>query len=210
MRKTFTLLLAILISCSVALAQTTSTTTTTTTTNNTEANAETKSAKKTRKVHAFEIEIGIGAALGADNLKFDKTKTGFNGLAEIRYNFICGLDIGLQASINGFNRQTLNAEALKFLSKNAFFVMDYNILQDKGLSIFLGVGAGAQWNKNTGESTDEYANSFLGKNFTFCVMPRVGIELFHRVRVTLDYKFGDKANRHFGLSAGFVLGGGKK
>ncbi len=209
MKRFFTIILSVLLCISTAVAHNTTKINISTETQNSSSQEE-KKPKRERKVNAFEIEIGIGAALGANNLKFDKTKTGFNGLAEVRYNTRCGVDFGVQFSINGFNRQTMNAEAVKFLSKNGFIVLDYNLFQDKGLTIFFGAGAGIAWNKNTGESTVEGDDAFLGKSRSFCVMPRVGIELFHRIRVTLDYKFGNKANNHFGLSAGFVLGGGKK
>lgn len=210
MKKFFTLLLIALMSASVAAAENHTTININTTPEKQIAQSGPTSTKKERKVHALEVEIGVGVAMGADNLKFDKTKAGFNALAEVRYNSRYGIDIGLQASINGFNRQTLNKEALKFLSKNAFLVLDYNLFQDKGITLFFGAGAGIAWTKNTGESTIAGDESFLGKGHSFCVMPRVGIELFHRIRVTLDYKFTNKANRNFGLSAGFVLGGGKK
>lgn len=48
------------------------------------------------------------------------------------------------------------------------------------------------------------------KKGSFCFMPRVGVELFHRLRFTFDYKLQEKANRHFDLTVGFVFGGGRK
>lgn len=41
-------------------------------------------------------------------------------------------------------------------------------------------------------------------------MPRIGVELLHHLRVTLDYKFQEKANRHIGLTLGVVFGGGRR
>lgn len=48
------------------------------------------------------------------------------------------------------------------------------------------------------------------KTASFCFMPRVGVELFHHLRITLDYKLQEKANRHVGISLGVVFGGGRR
>lgn len=44
----------------------------------------------------------------------------------------------------------------------------------------------------------------------FCFMPRAGVELFHRLRLAIDYKLQEDANRHFRTTLEVVFGSGRR
>lgn len=169
------------------------------------------------KIGRIEGEIGVGALFGGDKLNFDNNRIGATYYAEVRYNMSrMPLDVGLQVAGSIFNRDSDNAGDLKFKTWNIMAVTDYNILRCKKVSFFTGVGLGYAILDNSAPITfDNSAPNWAGfstgdKSGSFCFMPRVGVELFHRLRFTLDYKLQEKANRHFDLTVGFVFGGGKR
>lgn len=168
-------------------------------------------------VARFEGEVGAGIAFGADELNFDGNRTGATFFAEGRYNIRrLPIDVGLQLAGTIFHREADNAGELKFKSWNVLAVADYNFRRCKNVSFFAGFGAGYAALENSAPVVfDISAPNWAGFSTqdgqgSFCFMPRVGVELFHRLRFTFDYKFQEKANRHFDFTAGFVFGGGRK
>lgn len=181
-----------------------------------QGNAQTsQSTVADRKVGRIEGEIGGGFSFGADKLNFDKNKLGATFYAEARYNMQrVPLDIGVQAGGTIFHRESVNAGQLKFRTWNVMAVSDYNFRRCKKISLFAGIGLGYASLDNSAPITFDDSQSNWGGFSTgtrmgsLCFMPRIGVELFHHLRVTLDYKLQEKANRHFGLSLGVVFGGG--
>ena len=181
-----------------------------------QGNAQTsQSTVADRKVGRIEGEIGGGFSFGADKLNFDKNKLGATFYAEARYNMQrVPLDIGVQAGGTIFHRESVNAGQLKFRTWNVMAVSDYNFRRCKKISLFAGIGLGyASLDHSAPITFDDSQSNWGGfstgtRTGSLCFMPRIGVELFHHLRVTLDYKLQEKANRHFGLSLGVVFGGG--
>jgi len=181
-----------------------------------QGNAQTsQSTVADRKVGRIEGEIGGGFSFGADKLNFDKNKLGATFYAEARYNMQrVPLDIGVQAGGTIFHRESVNAGQLKFRTWNVMAVSDYNFRRCKKISLFAGIGLGyASLDHSAPITFDDSQSNWGGfstgtRTGSLCFMLRIGVELFHHLRVTLDYKLQEKANRHFGLSLGVVFGGG--
>ena len=167
-----------------------------------QSNAQsTPSAKRSDcEVRRFEGEIGVGINFGADKLNFNSNRIGATFFAEGRYNLQrLPIDVGLQIAGSIFHRDADNAGNLEFQTWNVLAVTDYNLRRCNKVSIRFD-NSNPNW---AGFSTGD-------KKGSFCFMPRVGVELFHRLRFTFDYKLQEKANRHFDLTVGFVFGGGRK
>lgn len=178
------------------------------------------SAKKVRKVRAFEVEIGGGIVTPTDKLKFDKNKLGWNAQVELRYNFKhLPLDLGLHVDGALLSREgktiqdagigsVEDIKSVNFASMTGLAVVDFNLRRAKNFSIFVGCGVGYGMLINDFEKISEIGD--IDKLGCFCVMPRVGVELFHHLRATLYYKNLKTEQSHFGVNLGIVFGGGKK
>jgi opacity protein-like surface antigen len=170
---------------------------------------------KAAPVRALEFEIGAGMVSPTNKLDFDKNRVGYNINAELRCNFKTHpFDIGLRVDGGTFHRTLkLNKDLFKFRSLNVMAVFDWNINRKGIFSPYLGIGIGGGLTSNQGMSIKDVANQPFKETVSsaaFCVMPRVGVEIFHRARATLYYKHIKDANSHFGLSVGIVFGGGRK
>ncbi len=184
------------------------------------AGAQNASAQKVRKVRAVEVEIGGGIVTPTDKLKFDKNKLGWNAQVELRYNFKhLPLDLGLHVdgallSREGQSIQDSGIESIEdvktvnFASMTGLAVVDLNLRRAKNFSLFVGCGVGYGMLINDFEKISEISD--IDKLGCFCVMPRVGVELFHHLRATLYYKHLKTEQSHFGVNLGIVFGGGKK
>lgn len=213
------ILATMLIGVQVATAQTTNDAT-----NTDVVTTNSGRVKKPRVVRAFEVELAGGIVTPTEKLHFDKNHLGWNAQAELRYNFKrLPLDLGLHVDGALFKRdgQVMDTpEDLKQIAKAKFTsitglgVIDLNFLRSKGFSIFVGCGAGYAMLLNDIRAIKNVKD--IDTDGCFCVMPRVGIELFHHVRATFYYKHFtvDKgtgiSQDHFGASIGVVFGGGKK
>lgn len=184
-----------------------------------QSNAQTTSLTKSSDcgITRFEGEIGVGLNFGSDKLNFDNSRIGATFFAEGRYNFQrIPIDIGLQVAGSIFHRDAKNAGNLEFKTWNVLAVTDYNFRRCKKVSFFAGFGLGYAALDTSApirfdNSNPNWAGFSTGeKKGSFCFMPRVGIELFHRLRFTFDYRLQEEANRHFDLSIGFVFGGGRR
>lgn len=184
-----------------------------------QSNAQsTPSAKRSDcEVRRFEGEIGVGINFGADKLNFNSNRIGATFFAEGRYNLQrLPIDVGLQIAGSIFHRDADNAGNLEFQTWNVLAVTDYNFRRCNKVSFFAGFGLGYTALDTSGpirfdNSNPNWAGFSTGdKKGSFCFMPRVGVELFHRLRFTFDYKLQEKTNRHFDLTVGFVFGGGRK
>ena len=174
--------------------------------------AATKSPGKAARVQALEFEVGASIITPSEKLNFDKKSVGWNLAAELRYNCPTRpFDFGLRIDGDGFYRKlTLNKESFKFRSYNALFLVDLNINRQGIITPFIGVGLGAGIYDNEQHIAASDITKERLKGATFCCMPRVGVEVIHRIRVTLYYKYFLTANSHFGLSLGFAMGGRRK
>jgi opacity protein-like surface antigen len=169
----------------------------------------------TSSVHALEIELGAAMVSPTAQLNFDRNKVGYNLHAELRYNFKHRpFDVGLRVDGDTFKRKLeLNNENFKFRSFSTMLVFDWNINRTGQFAPFVGVGVGASLVHNEAMGIKDVINQPFKQTVeeaTFAIMPRIGVELFHRARIALYYKYNKKENAHFGLAVGLAIGGGCK
>ena len=169
-------------------------------------------------VGMFEVELDVAVISPTQKLNFDKNKVGTNIGVELRYNFRENpFDVGLHLDGNSFAREPKDSKDLfRFSSLNVMGVFDFNINRKGFISPFVGIGLGGAMIDNMqpmkiGDITDKDRI----KGAAFCVMPRVGVEIMHRFRLTFYYKHiqSEKLNQnnsHFGLGLGIALGGGRR
>ena len=171
-----------------------------------------------RDIKAIEVEIGAGMTFGASKLKnagFDKTKIGETGFVEIRYNFKqAPVDLGLHIGGTIFGRTIKDTgEKLNFSSGNFMVTSDYNFrFWNPNYTVFAGLGVGVAKFGNSAQT--EYRGDGIyvdnGTNSSVCFMPRVGVELWQHLRLTMSYVIEERANSHFNLTIGVAIGGGCK
>ena len=160
-----------------------------------------------RTVGAVEVELSVGLATASNRVAaFGRSNPGVEVAAEVRYNFAQSpVDLGLSLSLCSFSRSRSTNSALEkynFDSQSLLITADYNFFQTRRTSLYVGGGAGVAW---CGRLADDTRHGVAP-----CVMPRVGVELAEHVRITLGYKFCERANNHLLLGVGFAFGGGKR
>ncbi len=170
-----------------------------------------------RDIRAVEVEVGGGMTFGAARLRhagFDKTELGETGFMEIRYNpKRLPMDFGFQIRGTVFGRERRqNGEKLNFSSGNFVLTSDYNYRRNSNCMFFAGLGVGMSTFGNSARIEPLGNGAYVdnGSSSSICIMPRVGVEFWHRLRLTGAYVFEERANRHFDLSVGIAIGGGCK
>ena len=160
-----------------------------------------------RDVRPIEVEFGVGLATAANRVAaFGKTRQGVDANIELRYNFESQpVDLGLYVAVCSFSRGEQigsYAKSYKFVSENLLLTSDYNFFKGSNVSPFVGLGLGVAWSDINADGSR--------KGTHFAVMPRVGVELSHHLRITLAYKIFERANNHLTLSLGYAFGGGRR
>lgn len=159
-----------------------------------------------RPVKAFEFEPFVGVTYGlAGNVGSHLVgpALGF----EARYNLNClPVDVGTQlymgSAVSKYAGGTLSFRTFSFMS-----VCDYNFLLGEKVSPFVGIGLGL----NSYDIVQgNYPNDKTDHTMGVGLMPRVGVELFRHVRVTLNAHIGKAKYNTIGLSVGYAFGGGAK
>ena len=150
------------------------------------------------EVRRVEGSISLGASFFEDS--FYESTAGEIGLlssVELRYNLrSVPMDVGVMSmmDIRGGDCELCNGSWENNLSFLA--VTDYNFRRGKRVSYFAGVGVGV---------------TFYNVDTTkLCVMPRVGMEFFNRMRLTMAYMVGPNAKNTLNLTLGVAIGGGRK
>ncbi|MBR5491637.1 MAG: hypothetical protein IKV77_00730 [Alistipes sp.] len=150
------------------------------------------------EVRRVEGSISLGASFFEDS--FYESTAGEIGLlssVELRYNLRnVPMDVGVMSmmDIRGGDCELCNGSWKSDLSFLA--VSDYNFRRGKRVSYFAGVGVGA---------------TFYDANTTkLCVMPRVGMEFFNHLCLTMAYMAGPNAKNTLNLTLGVAIGGGRK
>ena len=160
-----------------------------------------------RTVGAVEVELSVGLATASNRIaSFGRSNPGVEVAAEVRYNFAqAPVDVGLSLSLCSFSRSRGTNEAVEkynFDSQSLLVMADYNFFQGRRASLYVGGGAGIAWCSRFADDSRH--------GVAPCVMPRVGVELAERVRISLGYKFCERANSPLLLGVGFAFGGGKR
>lgn len=150
------------------------------------------------EVRRVEGCISLGASFFEDNF-YDSTASeiGLLSSVELRYNFrSLPVDVGVMSvvDIRGGDCELCNGSWKNNLTFLA--VGDYNFRRGNKVSYFVGAGVGA-----TFYNVDTTKLSF---------MPRVGVEFFNRMRLTMAYMVGPKAKNTLNMTLGVAIGGGRK
>lgn len=154
------------------------------------------------KVRPVEFEMGMG---GGWAFAEGKSCGSFEMKMELRHNLEnAPWDLGVYFAVGevlegipyGWDKKDRLDEVVTYMLP----VIHYNFRRGKRLSYFVGGGLGmyaCRWNNITTGGLS--------------VMPKAGIELFNRLRISADYKLNFQGDyQYLTLSAGFVFGGGRK
>ena len=150
------------------------------------------------EVRRIEGGISLGASFFEDN--YYDSAAGEIGLLlslELRYNFRrVPMDVGVMSimDLRGGDCELCNGS---WEGDHTFLVVsDYNFRRGSKVSYFVGAGVGT--------------TIYDGDTAKLCLMPRVGMEFFYRMRLTAAYMVGPNSKNTFNLSLGIVIGGGRK
>lgn len=158
-----------------------------------------------------EVELSVGLATAANKMpEYGRSRQGVDASVEVRYNFDAQpVDLGLYVSVCSLYRgETKNniIRGYNFISENLLITSDYNFLQGSSVSPFVGLGMGVAW----GDVRVKGSAHAVNHGAHFAVMPRVGVELSHHVRITVAYKLFNREHNHLLISLGYAFGGGRR
>lgn len=165
-------------------------------------------ASAQNEVKPWEFEAKVGATYPLQKFAGSKTVGPLLGLEARRNLESLPVDVGAEIYVGS---ACYDVEKVPFIAddtqSNRTFslavVGDYNFLRGSKVSPFVGLGLGLGFNNAVqGDDTDEGSS--------FVVTPRVGVELFSHLRLSVEGRFSRKHYHTVGLSVGFVIGGGRK
>lgn len=173
-------------------------------------------AQNYNAVRRMEYEIGIGLNKG-HALDGAAAKPRIQLYAEIRMNMKDSpFDVSLQGMIGYFDRdkggdfiwQTDPVWSETMWSRSLVTFADYNFRRWKHIAPFVGLGIGMSAIEEEygvgAECPERYYDT------AFVLNPRVGVEFFNHLRITVEYKLMRKEYSFFGFNIGGVFGGGYK
>ena len=158
-----------------------------------------------REVQSVEVEVAGEAGVALNKLGYYKNEWVRAVRAEVRYNFPSGdFDIGLGARVMRVDRLLANSSGKDaFPAYQLFGVGDYNLKMRHNITMFFGVAAGAScWAQKSA-----YSISVVPDKWAPYVGPRVGVEAWNRLRVTLSINMGNKEIAFAGIGVGYAIGG---
>jgi opacity protein-like surface antigen len=173
------------------------------------------SAQDYTDVRLFEVEFGFGLNQGW--AQGTPSNRGGQFILEVRANMHDSpFSVGTQVSIGFFDMNNMpinNREYYHKINYNANTAhADFNHREWKRISLLGGIGVGyAQITNNYSPKIPSSSErSYSTTEYFPVLIPRIGAEFFHRLRLTLDYKIMVKNSSCFSLTIGIVLGGGLK
>lgn len=163
-----------------------------------------------QNVQKFEGEASLGLTSPIGNYHYGEKRIGPDLGIEFRYNipytkWDCGVQVNATTSV--FRFYDLSSDWYWDQSNrilNYLAIGDYNFKQGKTLNPFVGIGFGIGFFESINEV--KYDNS--GTSVVF--KPRIGIEFFHHVRLTLFSSLGVRGFSNWGVAIGGVIGGRPK
>lgn len=129
---------------------------------------------------------------------------------ELRRNIFCGkwdYGVGISTSTSVYRFKDSESDWYWDQSNrliNILVLSDYNFNQGKKINPFAGVEIGV----GSFESINEVKYPTSGASFIF--IPRIGVEFFHHIRLTLFSSLSRIGYNNWGISLGAVLGGRPK
>lgn len=100
-----------------------------------------------------------------------------------------------------------------FIPVQFYGVVDYNYAVSDRLTLFAGLAAGVAYQYVQPSAICDMAwaaNTYNGKKWSPYISPRVGMECWDRLRVTMAYHWMDQGSRYTGIHLGYVFGGRKR
>lgn len=163
---------------------------------------------QTNQRRLVECELGLGVMQSFNKLIFEHSVPGACSYVEVKYVFRkVPVDLGINLSGQIFSRVGYN-EKMDFMSCNIMAVSDYSFHQTSKMRLYAGLGLGLSffnWNHNierVGPST--YASG-PGDYSLLCAMPRIGVNFFNHLNVSLGYIFEDSAQSNLSLRVAYVF-----
>ena len=160
---------------------------------------------------SFVGELGVGANYAWQKMIFTCSTPGLSAFGEVRYNFeSLPLSVGVREQADVFQRKgRYDWQNMDYLSYRFLLVCDYHRCLSPKVVGFAGIGLGMA-HLDISENlrfVDPESSSFTdeGPYSVFSFQPRVGIILSKRVRVSVSYTYGDRANSFLGLHIGYVI-----
>jgi hypothetical protein len=145
-----------------------------------------------------EGELGVSMPFGIPQVYGEQTTKLYPGLyGELRFNIPNRhLSIGTQLYLAGWEITGYDIYKRKCNTVALNTVFDYNFNEIKGIIMpFAGSGIGL---------------ADLNRSSTLFVSPRIGFEVWNRIRFSFGYNLTDRSYSGFVVKLGFVIGGGKK
>lgn len=167
----------------------------------------------------WQVELGAGYTFGYDKIEPLTNKNyGRVLFAEMRYAFPkVPITMGMQVAGNFYSRECFTPggvlfgqSGIGFFSANFMLTGDYYFKINEKVDWFAGMGLGYCKINNSKEIEVDDSDFLLsygdnGPSGTAAFMPRVGVIFFNTIRLTVGYRFEEKANRSAFATAGFVL-----
>lgn len=163
-----------------------------------------------RNVRRFEVEMAWGATFGYARLADQSNmRMGFCAGTEYRYNLRrTPLDVGLHFFGSFYWREPRASCTARFYNSSRMMgVVDYNLAVARRVECFFGAGLGIVF---VGPRADMPVDAAAEWSSRFGAMPRVGVECWSHLRLTLGYVWTERANNHLMMTIGVVFGGGRR
>ena len=184
------------------------------------ANAQNREQDNSR-TRIFELELGIGAGIGSDRLGSyaPSSHSGLYIFMEPRLNIPTSpFDVGIQLSTGrSSDNPSLSNPGYYYSAKyNSMVVtfVDYNLRRWRNISLFGGMGVGISAIDLIYPAYHEELGGRLERDVasihSFVLNPRIGVEFWDHLRVTVEYKCMKREYSIFGITLGGVFGGGDK
>lgn len=163
-----------------------------------------------QQVRPFEFEIRAGAAMPINRIHGSNRSDGPVFGIELRHNFKNSpFDIGFTMVLTNiyyeFKSKPANLEQCNLTAMTGL-TSDYNFHQGGTVNPFVGIGFG--YGLQDAMLDEVYDNS--SDNGNIIVTPRIGVELWRHLRLTLAANLSIKYYNSLSLTVGYAIGGGKK
>lgn len=168
------------------------------------------------RIFEYEIATGIQMPFKGELPHAKGVGYGWPVLAEIRMNVPgTGFDIGFQGKMHVSYIPTDGTHSSTHINEQNISIttyFDYSFRYWKKISLFAGIGIGAQiydydYHFSPPSASDRCTEVFTGPS-VFTAKIRAGAEFWTRLRLTLEYQISARNYSYLGLTVGFVLNGG--
>lgn len=176
------------------------------------ANAQTTAnIKSVQGVRPIEFEMHVGATRPLGSIYGSKKNFGPALGMELRYNFRdspfdAGFAIDITTAVHYGEGWVPDEWAQSNRTAVIGFMGDYNFRQGDKVNPFVGMG----WGLALHDALIDVIDETNDRNTTAMIIPRVGVELWRHLRLTLAANLSCKYFNNMSLTVGFVIGGGKK